>query len=73
MGSGITGACLILAGALCALGGYCMGAWRQRLQFRLELDAEDVDSHERVLEMIESLADRDDTRTPAGRKDDRLN
>jgi hypothetical protein len=48
---------LVMAGALCALGGYFVGAWRQRLAFRFELDAEDMDSHERVLEMIESLAE----------------
>ncbi|MEA2700712.1 MAG: hypothetical protein QOI66_4983 [Myxococcales bacterium] len=48
---------LVMAGALCALGGYFVGAWRQRLAFRFELDGEDMDSHERVLEMIESLAE----------------
>ena len=59
MSNAFSSALLVVAGALCAMGGYCLGAWRQRLQFRLELDAEDLDSHERVLEMIESLADPD--------------
>lgn len=57
MSNGFGSALLVMAGALCALGGYWLGAWRQRLQFRLELEAEDMESHERVLEMIESLAD----------------
>ena len=57
MSNAFSSAILVVAGALCAMGGYCLGAWRQRLQFRLELDAEDLDSHERVLEMIESLSD----------------
>lgn len=67
MANGFSSALLVMAGAMCALGGYWLGAWRQRLQFRLELDAEDMDSHERVLEMIESLAD------PARNKDNRPN
>lgn len=59
MVNGFSSALLVLAGALCAMGGYWLGGWRQRLQFRLDLDAEDMDSHERVLDMIESLADSD--------------
>jgi hypothetical protein len=66
---------LVMAGALCALGGYFVGAWRQRLAFRFELDGEDMDSHERVLEMIESLAEGGGTDVnDAGRaKDNRPN
>ena len=64
---------LVLAGALCALGGYCVGAWRQRLQFRMELDAEDLDSHERALEMIESLSDGGGSVPSPGRNYNRPN
>ena len=66
---------LVLAGALCALGGYLLGSWRQRLAFRFELDG-DVDSHERVLEMIESLAEgggTDISGERGSRKDNRPN
>ena len=72
MASGMASVFLVLAGAMCALGGYCLGMWRQRFAFRMELDAEDLESHERVLEMIESMAEGGVGRS-AGRKDNRPN
>ena len=62
MVNGFSSALLVLAGAMCAIGGYGLGAWRQRLQLRLDMEAEDMASHERVLEMIESMADADRNR-----------
>ncbi|HVR64942.1 MAG TPA: hypothetical protein VMU50_23760 [Polyangia bacterium] len=62
MVNGFSSAVLVLAGALCAMGGYWLGGWRHRLQLRLEMEAEDIDSHQRVLDTIESLADADRNR-----------
>jgi hypothetical protein len=65
---GTASALLIMAGALCALSGYVIGTWRQRSLLRVELEAEDMESHQRVMEMIESLADG-----PGTSKDNRPN
>ena len=65
---GTASALLIMAGALCALSGYVIGTWRQRSLLRVELEAEDMESHQRVMEMIESLTDG-----PGGAKDERPN
>lgn len=73
MFNGTASAFLVMAGALCALGGYCVGAWRQRLQFSREFEGEDLESHERVLEMIESLADAGADAPRAAIKDKRPN
>jgi len=61
--TGVVSALMVVAGGACAIAGYMVGSWRQRLATDLDLDGEDDDSRERFLDLLETLRDekgRDD-------------
>ncbi|HVU51039.1 MAG TPA: hypothetical protein VHL80_10160 [Polyangia bacterium] len=49
-------ALMVVAGGACAIAGYMVGSWRQRLAMEMELDGED-ESRERFLDLLETLRD----------------
>jgi hypothetical protein len=54
--TGMVSALMVVAGGACAIAGYMVGAWRQRLAMEMELDG-DVESSERFLDLLETLRD----------------
>jgi len=48
---------MVVAGGACAIAGYMVGSWRQRLAMDMELDGDDTDSRERFLDLLETLRD----------------
>jgi len=59
MGNVITSAVLLMTGAACVMVGYVLCAWRHRAQYMAEMDREELDSHQRVLDLIESMIDEE--------------
>jgi hypothetical protein len=59
MGNVVTSAVLVMTGAACVLVGYVLCAWRHRAQYMAEMDREELDSHQRVLDLIESMIDEE--------------
>ena len=60
--TGVVSALMVVAGGACAIAGYMVGSWRQRLAMEMELGGED-ESRERFLDLLETLRDergRDD-------------
>ena len=60
--TGVVSALMVVAGGACAIAGYMVGSWRQRLAMEVEMDGED-ESRERFLDLLETLRDergRDD-------------
>ena len=55
--TGMVSALMVVAGGACAIAGYMVGSWRQRLAGELELDGDDSDSRERFLDLLETLRD----------------
>jgi hypothetical protein len=53
--TGVVSALMVVAGGACAIAGYMVGSWRQRLAMEMELDADD--SRERFVDLLESLRD----------------
>ena len=62
MGNIITSAVLTMTGAACVLIGYVLCSWRQRAQYMSELSREELDSHQRVLDLIETMIDEEGRR-----------
>jgi hypothetical protein len=52
----ILSALMVVAGGACAIAGYLVGSWRQRLVTEMEMDGDD-DSRERFLDLLETLRD----------------
>lgn len=55
--TGVVSALMVVAGGACAIAGYMVGSWRTRQALDMELDGDDVDSHERFLDLLETLRD----------------
>jgi hypothetical protein len=53
--TGVVSALMVVAGGACAIAGYMVGSWRQRLAMEMDLDSED--SHERFVDLLETLRD----------------
>lgn len=62
MGNVVTSIVLMMTGASCVLVGYVLCAWRHRAQYLAEMDREELDSRQRVLELIESMVDEEGRR-----------
>jgi hypothetical protein len=54
--TGMMSALMIIAGGACAIAGYMVGSWRQRLAMDMDMDGED-ESRERFLDLLETLRD----------------
>ena len=55
--TGMVSALMVVAGGACAIAGYMVGSWRQRLATELDMDGDDVDSRERFLDLLDTLRD----------------
>ena len=55
--TGVVSALMVVAGGACAIAGYMVGSWRQRLAMDLDMDGDDDDSRERFLDLLETLRD----------------
>jgi hypothetical protein len=55
--TGVVSALMVVAGGACAIAGYMVGSWRQRLAMETDLDDGDGDSRERFLDLLETLRD----------------
>jgi hypothetical protein len=55
--TGMVSALMVVAGGACAIAGYMVGAWRQRMAMEMELEGDDGDSRERFLDLLETLRD----------------
>ena len=55
--TGVVSALMVVAGGACAIAGYMVGSWRQRLAMEMDLDGDDADSRERFLDLLEGLRD----------------
>jgi hypothetical protein len=55
--TGVVSALMVFAGGACAIAGYMVGSWRQRLALEMDMDGEDEDSRERFLDLLETLRD----------------
>jgi hypothetical protein len=56
--TGVVSALMVVAGGACAIAGYVVGSWRQRLEMDLDMDVgDDVDSGDRFLDLLETLRD----------------
>jgi hypothetical protein len=55
--TGVVSALMVVAGGACAIAGYMVGSWRQRLALDMEMDGPDVDSGDRFLDLLETLRD----------------
>jgi hypothetical protein len=56
--TGVVSALMVVAGGACAIAGYMVGSWRQRLAMELDMDGgDDVDSRDRFLDLLETLRD----------------
>ena len=54
--TGVVSALMVVAGGACAIAGYMVGSWRQRMAMELDMDGDD-DSRERFLDLLETLRD----------------
>ncbi len=55
--TGVVSALMVVAGGACAIAGYMVGSWRQRLAMETDLDGGEDDSRERFLDLLETLRD----------------
>ncbi len=55
--TGVVSALMVVAGGACAIAGYMVGSWRQRLAMDMDMDGGDVDSGDRFLDLLETLRD----------------
>jgi hypothetical protein len=52
--TGVVSALMVVAGGACAIAGYMVGSWRQRLAMEMGLASED-ESREQFLDLLETL------------------
>jgi hypothetical protein len=55
--TGVVSALMVVAGGACAIAGYMVGSWRQRLAMDMDIDGDDPDSRDRFLDLLETLRD----------------
>ena len=55
--TGVVSALMGVAGGASAIAGYMVGSWRQRQALDMDLEADDGDSRERFLDLLETLRD----------------
>ena len=54
--TGVVSALIVVAGGACAIAGYMVGSWRQRQALEMDLEGDEVDSRERFLDLLDTLA-----------------